>query len=197
VHDIRGFGGQITGAGTRLTCVDSTFATFGTVAFLVVQDGVLACQACRFTGSQNQHCEIKEGGSVVLECCDVSRAGKGIGLQVHSRGELRLVRTKVHNEGKFGVMVGDQGVLQADGTELSENGASGVYAGQGSQVVLENCLLKRNAQCGMQCQGGTVKLIGCKVWYHPMYGIAVSPECAFTETTSHFLRNGRKNVFYG
>jgi hypothetical protein len=197
VHDMRAFGGQMTGAGTKLVCVDSTFATFGTVAFMVVQDSALACQACKFTGSQNQHCEIKEGGNVVLECCDVSRAGKGIGLQVHSRGELILVRTKVHDEGKFGVMVGDQGVLQANGAELSENGASGCYAGQGCQVVLENCLLKRNGQCGMQCQGGAVKLVGCKVWNNPMYGIAVSPDCAFTETASHFLRNGRKNVYYG
>lgn len=197
VHDMRSFGGQLTGPGTKLTCLDSTFATFGTVAFMVVQDAVLGCQACKFTGSQNQHCEIKEGGNVVLEYCDVSRAGKGIGLQVHSRGELRLVRTKVHNEARFAVMVGAQGVLQADGAELSENGVSGCYAGSGSQVVLENCLLKKNAQCGMQCQGGLVKLVGCRVWSNPVYGIAVSPDCSFSETASHFLRNGRKNVYYG
>jgi hypothetical protein len=54
--------------------------------------------------------EIKDRGTVVLDNCEVTGAGKGIALQVHHRGTVHLISTKVYNESKFGI--GDQGTLK-------------------------------------------------------------------------------------
>jgi hypothetical protein len=185
-------GCQATGAKARLV---GTAFTNAATSVLAADGGVIQCEGCRFEQAAQTHCEARAGAVVHIEASDVGVAQSGIGLQVHDGGVLQLSATKVHHEGKFGIMVGD-GMCRAVKAVVSECTAGGIYVREGATGDFDGCTIQGNGQMGMQIQGGNVRLADCQVRGHE-YGIVVQQSAAtFSETATKFENNAKKDLYF-
>jgi hypothetical protein len=179
---------------SKVRFVDTAFANAATSLF-AADGGVVQCEGCRFEQAAQTHCEARAAAVVHLEASDVGVAQSGIGLQVHDKGVLQLRATKVHGEGKFGIMVGD-GVCRAVNAVVAECAGGGVYVTEGATGDFDGCTFQGNGQMGIDVHGGTVRLAQCQVQGHE-YGIVVQQSAAtFSETATRFENNAKKDLYY-
>jgi len=99
IHDNNNFAAQIHQQGTNVRFVDTSFINHSrSVAIIALNNAFVDCTRCKFEGTLQPHCEIRDQATVQLTSCDISSSTKGTGLQVHSTGILQLNDTNIHNQ---------------------------------------------------------------------------------------------------
>jgi hypothetical protein len=187
---------QVHNDGATATFEGTHFTECGSVHLFVVQEGAVVCKGCKLDSSNSPHCEVREGGHITLDGCDVSRTVKGIGLQVREGGKLTLLNTKIHNEQKFGVMVGDGGFVEATSCTFIDCAVGALYVQGTGTVVVTTSRLENNGNYGLQVEGGTVTLNQCLVKNHRAYGVVLRPGAQFVDNETRYESNGQKDVFH-
>jgi hypothetical protein len=188
------FSVQVHNNGATANFEGTHFTECGSVHIFTVQEGVVVCKGCKLDSSNSPHCEVREGGRVTLDGCDVSKSVKGIGLQVREGGKLTLLNTKIHHEQKFGVMVGD-GSVEATNSTFIDCTVGGLYVQGTGTAVLTSSLLENNGTFALQVEGGSVTLNQCLVKNHRTYGVVLRPGAQFVDNGTRYESNGQKDVY--
>jgi hypothetical protein len=153
VYDNKNFGVELDGNGSKATIEDSEIRGSGTLGVYASEGATLTAIGCKIEKSAHLNCEIKEQGTVILENCEVTGGGKGIGIQAHHGGTIQLVASKVYGDAKFGVMVGDGGVLKGLKSQIAQCGTAGVYTQAAATVEMMSCIIEKNGTCTFRNRG--------------------------------------------
>ncbi|KAH0791457.1 Hsp70 family protein [Histomonas meleagridis] len=196
IHDNKNFGLQVHTSNTHVKLIDCKILNhINTSSLICLNDAVVRCINCKFESSLHPHCEIREGGKVSMKKCDLSNTSKGIGIQVHDDGVFKINETVIHNEQKFGIMIGGKGKVKAKKSKILDCGSSGVYSQPGSFAQFEECEFINNGQTAFQVLGEVV-LKDCKIADHSAYGVTIADSGSLKEENTQFGNNGQANIHH-
>ena len=197
IHDNNNFAVQIHQPETQAHFIDTSFLNHSrSVAIIALNGCFVDCTQCKFEGSLQPHCEIRDQATVQLTRCDVSNSTKGTGLQVHSGGMLQLNDTNIHNESKMGLMIGDKGTCIISGGSIAKCGQTGILAMGNSVLKINSCTLDGNGQFSMQIlPGAKAEITGCTIQNHSMFGFVMSKDAVVDYSENNFTNNGQKEIY--
>jgi len=196
IHDNNGLAAQIHEQGTAALFDNTIFLNHNnSVAILAINNSTIECQHCKFEGSMHPHCEIRDGATVLLTKCEITASIKGNGLQVHSRGILKVQESSIHDETKLGILVGDLGTAIISNSHIYSCGVCGILALTNSHLKVSNSLLDGNGQFSMQIQGNAeAEIFDCTIQNHTMFGFVMSPQATVDYSGNKFSSNGQKDI---
>jgi hypothetical protein len=160
---------------------------------LCLQSGKVQCRHCTFPQSQAGHCNAREAGYISMKNCELSNGGTGIGIQIGD-ATLKLRETNIHNESKFGVVIGTKGVLNARASSFYECGIGGLFVQSQAKAQLEQCTFSQNGEVGIQATGCELSLLNCIVKNHKQCGIFCTDEVVLREEATQFEANEKGNI---
>ena len=196
IHDNQNFGMQVHMPDTYVKMINTKVSNhLNSLAVIVLNDAKVRCIGCSFETTLQPHFEIRQGGKVSLKECEIMNSSKGIGVQVHDDGILKLDKTQIHNESKIGIMLGEKGKVQAKKSKIYDCGTCGVYTQPASIGEFEECEFYRNGQTAFQISGEVI-LKSCVVSEHSAYGVLVNDGGIFKEENSQFSNNGQENIHH-
>jgi hypothetical protein len=196
VHDNEILGCEVMGRGSRATFIDSMFAGQDSApSMLATDEAVVQCEGCNFSTVAHPHCDVRCGAVLCLVKCDVS-GSRGVGLQVHDGATLLMDGVAIHDERRYGVLVGINGTCNAVNSRVSDCGSGGLYSIEKAQAELEHCLFENNGQVALQLLGGTVEMEDCAVNGHTTFGVFVDPAASFSEVRTKFTGCGQKDIHH-
>lgn len=197
IHDNNNFGAQIHQPGTLATFVSTYFTNQSrSVSIIALNQANIVCKGCYFSGSLQPHLEIRDASNVQLESCDVSNSGKGTGIQVHAGGILSLINTKIHDEAKLGLMVGDKGTVAIQGGMIANCGQAGILCMTNGALKMNGATLDHNGQFSMQLLAGSnVEITGCTISNHTMFGFVMAKGANVEYSDNNFSNNGQRDIY--
>lgn len=196
-HDNKSFAIQCIQQGTHAKFTKCFMINQKTSIDIFATDlGAVRCVLCRFSGCDQPHCEISKGAKVSLKDCDLGFAAKGIGIQVHDGGLLKMKGCQVHDENRHGILVGDGGHAKVFHSKFYNNGICGVVTTNASESSFEQCEFENNGDYAVQCSGGHCTVTKSIIKNHRQYGVVVSPGAQLDNVGNTFTNCGPKNVIF-
>jgi hypothetical protein len=162
------------------------------VAVLALGQGVVQLEQSFIEPSSQVQCEIRAGGIIHFDNCDLGPSG--VAVQAHDGGWAQVVGGTIHGS-RIGVIIGDGGSVRAEKAAVTECAVVGVCTHRGAIGEFEQCVFQGEGQAGLQIQGGSVKLAGCKM-AGLTYGAVVQSTAKFVESGTIFERISEKEIFY-
>jgi hypothetical protein len=196
VHDNEVLGCEVMDLGSRARFIDSMFTTQDVApSMLVTDEAVVQCEGCNFSSAAHPHCDTRRGAVLCLLNCDVS-GSRGVGLQVHDGATLLMDGVVIHDERKYGVLVGINGTFKAVNSRVRDCGSGGLYSIERAHAELEHCSFENNGQVALQLLGGTVTMADCIINGHTTFGVFVDPAASFSEVRTKFTECGQKDIHH-
>ena len=197
IHDNNSLAIQAHETNTYARFIESFLVNqMNSVAILAINNCTVECIKCKLEGSLHPHCEIRDGSTVILRQSEITGSSKGVGLQCHSGGILKVDNSFIHDETKLAVMIGDKGYAEIINSKISGCGVCGLLALQNSKLKVQNTLLDSNGQFSMQFQGNAeAEVFDCTIQNHSTFGWVMSPQSQVDYSGNKFSSNGQKDIF--
>lgn len=144
---------------------------------MAADGGTLAAHSCTSSGNRKGGYHV-EGAESVLELNDCSSEGEPCGCSASMEAQITAIKVIVNGstENGYEVFGGSSAVLQE--CTVSNCGHSGVLArDEGSEVMLEHCILKVNGQCGALAEkGALVTVVQCSSNWNGVAGFTAESD---------------------
>ena len=188
------FAGQIFSNGAICKLFDCK-VTNHSISFVVSDGAKLRCRNTTFGSSKNPQFEIRSGGIGSFNGCDIGTSACGNGIQVHDNGKIKMKKTRVHDQPKLGMLLGNLGIAKiTDHSVFENNGQVGIVCLAGSKADITDSTFNSNGIMSIQAQGEELILQNCNITNHKQCGVLASKAVKFTYSGNNFSNNGSKDI---
>jgi hypothetical protein len=166
------------------------------VSILLIDNAKVNIENSTFSSCGIQHLQIRDNAIASCSKCDFSFSNTGISIQVSSGGKVLMNdESIVHDEDKYGILVGDEGKAEINNSTVKNCGISGVLILEGGKASLFQGKIQNNGKYGIQIMGGEADIIQSIISDHSNFGIAMTKLSRIVDSENKFINNAKNDIF--
>lgn len=189
------FAAQIGGQGTSCQFIQCSFSKHSlSSSILLYNKAITLFDQCLFSLSGSCHAEIRDDAKGRFEQCVLSEASGGIGLYVHTRGQLEVEKSSLKDESKTAIYVGNRGQALILDSEITNCHLCGIMTDlQSTSIIMRNSI-KQNGLAGIQAEAGELKIDSNLIESHSEFGVYGTNVAQIILENNTFQNNGRADT---